>query len=464
MSKYKLSFKSTLEFVKYLEDKNVQFIDYNFTDMVGNWRHITRHISVFDNKSLEDGIYIDAPITGCLPNNYCSNILLKPDLSRVSYNPFSAQKTIKVFCSVYSSDSRNISPFDTRYVAGKAQEYVDQHAAGDTLYLSSVIEFFVFDNVKITNKANQARYNLDSEESHHNAGHYYSTGNMGHRPVPNGKYAIESPIDSLSDIRAEMLGVIESTGAGITGHSHGSSSAQCVLNIRPAKLLECADNIQLCKYVVRNVAHSYGKSATFMPKPVNGEDGSGLHVNHSLLHNGKSMFSEAMREGLSKTALYYAGGILKHSRALNAFTNPSTNSYKRLIQNHITPYLIQSFDKQIKTLFPDPTANPYLALSALVMAGLDGVENEIDPKELLCSVEKNIPDCASKAAIIQEMPQMSFSLQEALSALESDHLFLLKGGVFTKEIIDFYIKIKTEEINRYEKTTHPIEVDMYYSS
>ncbi len=475
MSAYKLSFKSPADILKYIEENDVQFIDFNFTDLRGKWQHTAQHVSAFDKDIIEEGIAFDASsISGWRAINE-SDMLLKPDLNRVTYDPFAAQKTIKIFCDVY--DPATNAPYnrDPRYVAKAAEKYLKKSGLGDTAYFGPEPEFFVFDDVKVNVKSNHVSYELDSEEGPYNAGRDYPTGNMGHRPGVKGGYFPDSPVDSLSDIRAEMLTVVESMGVSVEKHHHEVAPSQCELGIKFATLVESADNIQIYKHAVHNVAHSYGKTATFMPKPINGDNGSGMHVHQSVWKSGKPIFAGNSYADLSEDAIYYIGGIMKHARALNAFTNPSTNSYKRLVPGYEAPVLLAYSAKnrsaacripytgspkgrRIEIRFPDPSANPYLAFSAMLMAGLDGIENKIHPGDAMDQdlYELNAEETA-------KIPHVCASLRQALDALKNDHDFLLKGDVFTKDLILGYIALKEQEITRYETTTHPIELEMYYS-
>lgn len=475
MSKYKLSFKSPADILKYVDDQGVQFIDFNFTDIRGKWHHTAQHISTFDKSLIEGGITFDGSSIAGWQDIHQSDMLLKPDISRVTYDPFAAQKTIKVFCDVYDPTTNAPYPLDPRSVAKAAQNYLKKLGLGDTAYFGPEPEFFIFDDVKVTTESNTVSYQLDGEEGPYNKGRDYPTGNMGHRPAVKGGYFPESPVDSLSDIRAEMLSVVESMGVSVEKHHHEVAPSQCELGIKFASLLESADNVQLYKHAVHNVAHSYGKTATFMPKPINGDNGSGMHVHQSIWKSGKPVFSGKQYADLSEDALYYIGGILKHARALNAFTNPTTNSYKRLIPGFEAPVLLaysarnrsaacripyanSPSGRRIEVRFPDPLSNPYFAFSALLMAGLDGIENKIHPGNAMDKNLYTLPKEESDA-----IPHVCSSLRQALDALQGDHEFLLKGDVFTKPLIDSFIALKTAEIERYETTTHPVEVDMYYS-
>jgi glutamine synthetase len=471
VSKYKLSFKNTAALLKYIEEQGIQFINCNFTDLLGKWHHISQNTNSSPLDLFNNGITIDnSSIAGWAAQD-ASILLIKPDISRVSYDPFAAQKTIKVFCDIYDLDSNLPYELDPRNAAKKAQDYLKISKIGDVAYFGSEIEFFIFDDVKVINTSNQVGYHLDGEEGSYNKGREYPTGNMGHRPSSKEGFLSESPVDGLSDIRAEMLSVIESVGANVERHYHAAAPSQCGIGLCFADLLEAADNVQLYKHVVHNVAHSYGRSATFMPKPINGEQGSAMRINQAIWKNGVSIFSGKEYADLSEIALHYIGGILKHAGALSAFTNPSTNSYKRLRSNDGAPTLL-GYSRQNKLAacripytkntsascinagFPDPIANPYLAFSAMLMAGLDGIENKIHPGVALD--ENNVDSMLP--------PHMCGSLRQAIGSLEADHAFLLKGNVFTNVLIEAYIALKTEELERYESVTHPVEVDMYYSS
>ncbi len=475
MSTYKLSFKTPAEIIKYVAEQDVQFIDFNFTDLRGTWHHTAQHVSTFDKALIEDGIAFDASSIAGWKSINESDMLLKPDISRVTYDPFAAQKTIKIFCDVIEPDTRKNYGLDPRSIAKRAQEHMTSNGIADTAYFGPEPEFFVFNDVKVHTEGNHVSYHLDGEEGPYNKGRDYPTGNMGHRPLTKGGYFPESPVDSLSDIRAEMLTVIESMGVDVEKHHHEVAPSQCELGIKYSTLVESADNVQLYKYGVKNVAHSYGRTATFMPKPINGDNGSGMHVHQSLWSKGKALFAGDSYAGLSDTALFYIGGILKHARALNAFTNPTTNSYKRLIPGYEAPTLLAYSAKnrsaacriphvtnprarRVEIRFPDPMANPYLSFAAMLMAGLDGIENKIHPGEAT-----DVDLYALSTAETAKIPQICASLRQSLDALQENHSFLLKGDVFSKTLIESFIQLKTEEIERYESVTHPVEVDMYYS-
>ncbi len=473
-------FKTPAELLKFIEEHNIQFIDCNFTDLRGCWHHITQHVSTFDKDLIARGIYFDgSSIAGWKDINE-SDMILMPDISKVTVDPFAAQATIKIFCDVLDpgKDGDGKAPYnrDPRSIAKAAERMIKDSGIADTAYFGPEAEFFIFDDVKINMEPHHSGFELDSVELPANAGRTYDTGNMGHRPKPKGGYVPEAPVDRHADIRAEMLTVLQSMGVAVEKHHHEVAPAQHELGVLFSTLLESADNMQLYKHTVRNVAHAYGKSATFMPKPLYGDNGSGMHVHQSLWKGGKPLFAGDGYAGLSDTALHYIGGIIKHARALNAFTNPSTNSYKRLVPGYEAPVLLaysarnrsascripysqSPKGKRVEVRFPDPTANPYLAFASMVMAGLDGIEYKIDPgkamDEDLYHLEKDK---------LAKIPTVNHSLRAALSSLEADHEFLLKGDVFSKDIIEAYIALKREEIELYETMVHPAEYHMYYSS
>ena len=476
MNKYALSFKSPTEILKYIEEQDIQFIDFNFTDLRGKWLHMTQHASSFTKEKITHGITFDGSSVPGWSDIHRSDMILTPDISRVTYDPFAAQKTVKIFCDIHKTSAAS-GPYtrDPRSVARAAENYLKKSGVADTANFGPKPEFFVFDDVQVFTEDHHVSYMLDSDELPSNKGRNYPTGNMGHRPTTKGGYGSEAPIDSLSDIRAEMLTVIETMGITVEKHHHEIAPSQCEVGMQYASLLEAADNVQLYKHAVHNVAHSYGKSATFMPKPINCDNGSGMHVHQSLWKNGKPIFAGSGYADLSETALYYIGGILKHGRALNAFTNSTTNSYKRLTPGYQAPiFLTYSAlnrsaacriphsatpkERRVEMRFPDPLSNPYLALAAMLMAGLDGVENKIHPGD---AVDKNLYTISGNEHA--RTPKLCASLNEALEALEKDHDFLLKDNVFTMDLLESFIQLKREEIERYEKMTHPVEVDMYYS-
>ncbi len=476
MNAYALSFKTAAEIVKFIKEQDVQFIDLNFSDLRGAWHHTAQHASTFDKSLIEDGIFFDGSSIAGWQDISKSDMMLKPDLSRVSYDPFAAQKTIKVFCDVYDPITKKPYALDPRSVAKSAESYLKKSGLGDTAYFGPEPEFFIFNDVRIHDENHHIGFMLDSEEGAYNSGCEYATGNMGHRPAVKGGYFPDSPIDSLSDIRAEMLTVLESMGVTVEKHHHEVACSQCELGIKYDTLLHSADNVQLYKHVVKNVAPSYGRTATFMPKTVRGDNGSGMHVHQSIWKAGKPKFAGKSYADLSEEALYYIGGILRHARALNAFTNPTTNSYKRLVSGFEAPILLaysarnrsaacripianEAAGKRVEIRFPDPTSNPYLSFAAMLMAVLDGIENKIHPGE---AMDMNLYDLSKEEA--RKVPRVCHSLRDSLTALEENHEFLLKGDVFSKELLESFIALKTEELTEYEMTPHPAEFKMYYSA
>lgn len=476
MSDKSIKFKGHSEFKKFCEENDIQFVGFEFTDPRGKLQHTDQHVSTVDKGMFEDGVMIDgSSIAGWKAINE-SDMCLVPDWSKCFVDPFAAQPTLKVFCTI--KDPISGDPYERcpRNVAKKAEEYVKSAGYGDTAYFGPEAEFFVFDDVKMAANMNEVSYKIDSTEGPYNSMTDYPEGNTGHRPGVKGGYFPEGPIDSGSDLRAEMLTVMDSMGVPVEKHHHEVAPSQHELGIFFSTLVDCADNLQLYKYAVHNVAHIYGKTATFLPKPVFGDNGSGMHVHQSIWDGGKPQFAGDKYAGLSETALYYIGGIIKHAKALNAFTNPSTNSYKRLVPGYEAPVLLaysarnrsascripygeSPKAKRVEVRFPDATANPYLAFSAMLMAGLDGIDNKIHPGE---AMDKDLYDLPEDE--LAEIPTVCGSLREALESLKADHEFLLKGDVFTKDMIEGFIELKMEEVLKYETMPHPIEFLMYYSS
>lgn len=478
MSDQNLSFKNAADFLKFLDENDVKFVDMNFTDLRGKWQHTCEVASTLDKERLEKGIYFDgSSIAGWKEINE-SDMSMIPDLSHVVIDPFAAQKTVKVFCDIYDPSTGTAYNCDPRHIAKAAEKYLKKSGLGDTSYFGPEAEFFIFEDVRFATEQNNVFYEIDSREGPYNSGRAYPDGNMGHRPATKGGYFPESPVDRLSDIRGEMVTVMQTMGLDVEKHHHEVAPSQCEIGIKYDTLTRSADNLQLYKHVVHNVAHSYGKTATFMPKPIFGDNGSGMHCHQSIWKGSKSLFAGADDNyaGLSETALYYIGGIIKHARVLNAFTNPTTNSYKRLIPGFEAPVLLaysahnrsascripavsSPNARRVEVRFPDATANPYLAFAAMLMAGLDGIENKIHPGE------PNEQDLyALSPDELEDIPTVCRSLRQSLEHLAADHDFLLKGDVFNKEVIESYIALKMEEVRTYETMTHPVEYKMYYSA
>lgn len=477
MSKNPTSAKNASDFLKMLDANAIEFVDFVFSDNRGKLQHITYIRSFVDADLLNDGFYFDGSSIAGWQEIHNSDMLLKPDLGRICQDPFTAQPTMLVFCDVldpYTGERYGRCP---RAIAKNAEDYVKKSGFADAAYFGPEAEFFIFDDVKFTTGMFESGYKLDSKENPNNSNRDYGTeGNMGHRPGVKGGYFPVAPVDSAQDIRSEMLSVLEHVGLQAQKHHHEVAPSQSELGIEFDTLTACADNMQLYKYVIHNVAHAYGQTATFMPKPVYGDNGSGMHCHQSLFKGKTPLFAGDLYANLSQECLWYIGGIIKHAKALNAFTNPSTNSYKRLVPGYEAPVLLaysarnrsascripmatSPKARRVEVRFPDPTANPYLAFAAMLMAGLDGIENKIDPGQ---AMDKNL--YALPPEELAQIPTVCGSLREALNSLKADHGFLLKGNVFTKDMIDGYIDLKMEEVEKFETMPHPVEFEMYYSA
>ena len=459
---------------KIMKDQDVQYVDLRFTDPRGKMQHVSFHKDMVEDDFFEEGQMFDgSSISGWKAINE-SDMLLKPDATGAFIDPFFQQTTLVVFCDVLDPVSGQAYNRDPRTTAKKAEAYLQTAGVGDTAYFGPEAEFFVFDDVRWSTDPHKTGYSFDSTELPANTGREYPMGNLGHRPGPKGGYFPVPPIDSEQDMRGEMLTIMAEIGLMPEKHHHEVAPAQHELGLKFSTLTTMADRLQLYKYVIHNVAASYGKTATFMPKPMFKDNGSGMHVHQSIWRGGKPLFAGDKYADLSETCLYYIGGIIKHARALNAITNPSTNSYKRLVPGYEAPVMLAYSSrnrsasiripfgsnpkaKRIETRFPDPMANPYLAFAALLMAGLDGIENKIHPGDAMDKDLYDLPPAEAKS-----IPQVCGSLREALSALDEDRAFLKKGGVFDDDQIDAYIELKMEENMRYELHPHPVEFDMYY--
>lgn len=470
-----LKFDTPEALLEFVEKNDIQYIDFSFTDLRGRLQHTTQHARTFDADMIGKGIFFDGSSIAGWKAIHESDMGIVPDIGKVCLDPFAAQKTLKIFCDVIEPGTGKPYESDPRFVAKSAEAYLKKSGQGDAAHFGPEPEFFIFDDVRVHTEPNHVSYYFDSAELPLNGGREYPNGNMGHRPLPKGGYFPDSPVDSASDIRGEMLTVMQAMGLPVEKHHHEVAPAQSEIGLSYSTLTDCADNVQIYKHVVQNVAHSYGKTATFMPKPMFGDNGSGMHVHQSLWKGGKSQFAGKGYAGLSDTALYYIGGIIKHARALNAFTNPSTNSYKRLVPGYEAPVLLaysarnrsascripmahSESARRVEVRFPDPLANPYLAFAAMLMAGLDGIENKIHPGE---AIDKNLYELPQKE--LKKIPHVCGSLREALEALREDHGFLLKGGVFSQKLIDSYLDLKWSEVDAFETMPHPIEFKMYYS-
>ncbi|MGB0695621.1 MAG: type I glutamate--ammonia ligase [Rhodospirillaceae bacterium] len=463
---------TVLEMIK---DNDVKFVDFRFTDPRGKWQHTAQYVTTVDEDMLTEGIMFDgSSIAGWKAINE-SDMILMPDLASACIDPFAAQTQLILFCDVLEPSTGQPYERCPRGVAKKALAYMASAGIGDTAYFGPEAEFFVFDDVKWAVKMEKVSYEIDSEEGPYNSDADMEEGNYGHRPAVKGGYFPVPPVDGGTDLRAEMVSTMAEFGIPIEKHHHEVAPSQHELGAKFNTLIEAADDLQKYKYVVHMVAHQYGKTATFMPKPVKGDNGSGMHTHQSIWKEGKPMFAGTGYADLSETALFYIGGIIKHAKALNAFTNASTNSYKRLIPGFEAPVLLaysarnrsascripysaSPKGKRVEIRFPDSTANPYLAFSAMLMAGLDGIENKIHPGD---AMDKNLYDLPPEE--LEGVPTVCGSLREALESLDADREFLRKGGVFTDDMIDGYLELKWEEVYEMEHTPHPVEFAMYYS-
>lgn len=477
MAKALTSAKNATEFLKICDTNEIEFVDFVFSDARGKLQHTTYAVSFLDKDFFSNGFYFDGSSIAGWQEIHQSDMLLMPDLNRICIDPFTAQPTILVFCDVCDPETKAPYNRDPRSIAKRAEKHLKDSGIADTAYFGPEAEFFIFDDVRFTTGMYEGGYKLDSAELPSNSNkNYGSDGNTGHRPGVKGGYFPVAPVDSGQDIRSEMISVLDSVGVEVQKHHHEVAPAQHELGIEFDTLTACADNMQLYKYIIHNVAHAFGQTATFMPKPVYEDNGSGMHCHQSLFNGKTPLFAGDKYANLSQECLWYIGGIIKHAKALNAFTNPSTNSYKRLVPGYEAPVLLAyssrnrsascripmaTSDKarRVEVRFPDPMANPYLAFAAQLMAGLDGIKNKIDPGE---AMDKNLYDLPEKE--LSKISTVAGSLREALDSLRDDHKFLLKGDVFTKDMIEGYIALKMEEVEKVETVPHPAEFEMYYSA
>jgi glutamine synthetase len=462
------------EILDKIKDEEIEYVDVRFTDIRGKLQHVTFDPALVDEEFLTDGTMFDgSSIAGWKAINE-SDMKLRPDLSTANIDPFYQQKTLFLFCDVLNPDTNTPYSRDPRSIAKAALAYTKSAGVGDTVFFGPEAEFFIFDDVRWTTDPHNTGYSYDSTELPVNTGKVYPEGNMGHRPGPKGGYFPVNPVDSCQDLRGEMLSVMGELGMEPEKHHHEVAPAQHELGLKFSDLITMADRLQLYKYVVHNVAAAYGKTATFMAKPMFADNGSGMHVHQSIWNEGKPLFAGDKYAGLSQQCLYYIGGIIKHAKAINAFANSTTNSYKRLVPGYEAPVKLaysarnrsasiriphtdSPKGKRIECRFPDPMGNPYLTFTALLMAGLDGIANKIDPGP---PSDKNLYDLPPRE--MKKIPEVCGSLREALENLDKDRGFLKAGGVFDDEFIDAYIELKMEEVHRLQLHPHPVEFDMYY--
>jgi len=458
-----------------IAEEAVEYVDIRFTDPRGRLQHVTVMADQVDEDFLDEGFMFDGSSIAGWKSIEASDMKLMPDTESIYLDPFYAEKTLCVHCSIVEPDTGESYDRDPRSTAQKAEAYLKSSGIGDVSYWGPEAEFFVFDDVRFSLDINKVSYEVDAIDASWNTGTEYEMGNMGHRPGVKGGYFPVNPTDDAQDLRSEMLSTMKRMGMKVDKHHHEVASCQHELGLIFGSLTEQADNLQKYKYVIHNVAQAYGKTATFMPKPIAGDNGTGMHVNMSIWKDGKPLFAGDKYADLSQEALWYIGGILTHAKALNAFTNPATNSYKRLIPGFEAPVL-RAYSarnrsgcvripwtespkaKRVEARFPDPAANPYLAFSALLMAGLDGIRNKINPGE---AMDKNLYDLPPEE--LAGIPTVCASLREALDELAKDHEFLLAGDVFTEQQIAGYAELKWEEVFAFEHTPHPVEYQMYYS-
>ena len=468
-----MSIETVLTMIK---ENDVKFVDLRFTDTKGKEQHITIPVSQIDADFFEDGKMFDgSSIAGWKGINE-SDMVLMPDVSTAVIDPFYEDATINVRCDILEPATLQGYDRDPRSIAKRAEEFLKSSGIADTVIVGPEPEFFLFDDVRFGTPMSGSFVHIDDIEAAWNSGKRYEDGNKGHRPGVKGGYFPVPPVDSSQDIRSQMCLIMEQLGLVVEAHHHEVATAgQNEIACRFNTLTKKADEVQIYKYVVQNVAHAYNKTATFMPKPMFGDNGSGMHCHQSLSKDGVNLFAGDKYAGLSEMALYYIGGIIKHAKAINAFANATTNSYKRLVPGYEAPVMLaysarnrsasiripvvsSPKARRIEVRFPDPASNPYLSFAAQLMAGLDGIINKIHPGD---AMDKNLYDLPPEESNL--IPQVAGSLEEALSALDADREFLTRGNVFSNDMIDAYIKLKTEEVDRVRMTPHPVEFDLYYS-
>ncbi|WP_227430582.1 type I glutamate--ammonia ligase [Psychrobacter sp. I-STPA6b] len=460
-----------------IKESDAKWVDFRFTDTRGKEQHISYPASTVDEDVLEDGKMFDGSSIAGWKGIEASDMILRPDPETAFIDPFFDATTVVVTCDIIEPSTMQGYERDPRSIARRAEEYLKSTGIGDTAYFGPEPEFFVFDDVKWSIDMSGARHKITAEEAAWSTDEDYEWGNMAHRPRVKGGYFPVPPVDSSQDMRSVMCERLEDImGADrVEVHHHEVASCQSEIGVSFNTMVRKADEVQQLKYVIHNVAHQFGKTATFMPKPIVGDNGSGMHVHMSISKDGQNTFAGDEYAGLSETALYFIGGIIKHARALNAIVNPSTNSYKRLVPHYEAPiklaysarnrsasiripYVTSPKAVRVEARFPDPTANPYLAFAALLMAGLDGIQNKMHPGD---AADKNLYDLPPEEEA--QIPTVAENLEVALQALKDDHDFLLKGDVFTKDMLEGYIALKEEEVQRLNTTVHPVEFDMYYS-
>ncbi|MGD8429004.1 MAG: glutamate--ammonia ligase [Ectothiorhodospiraceae bacterium] len=464
------------DILKMISEQDVKFVDLRFTDTRGKWQHVTVPAHTVDEDMFESGKMFDGSSIAGWKGIQESDMIMMPDAATATMDPFYDEPTLNLTCDIIEPSTMQGYERDPRSIARRAEAYLQSTGIGDVAFFGPEPEFFVFDDVRWGADMSGSFYKIDAEEAEWNSERVYQDGNMGHRPGVKGGYFPVPPVDSLHDLRGAMCLAMEEMGLETEVHHHEVATAgQCEIGTKFNTLVRKADELQVLKYCVHNVAHAFGKTATFMPKPLVGDNGNGMHVHQSIGKTGEALFAGDQYGGLSETALYYIGGIIKHAKAINAFANASTNSYKRLVPGFEAPVLLaysarnrsasvripwvsNPKARRVEIRFPDSTANPYLAFSAMLMAGLDGIQNKIHPGD---AMDKDLYDLPPEEEA--EIPKVAFSLEEALKSLDEDREFLKAGGVFTDDVIDGYLALKEEEVQRLRMTTHPVEFDLYYS-
>jgi glutamine synthetase len=462
---------------KLIKEKEVKFVDLRFTDTRGKEQHVSVPAKMFDQSKFEDGHAFDGSSIAGWKGIQASDMLLMPEAETARLDPFTDEAVLNITCDVVEPADGKGYDRDPRTIAKRAEAYLKSTGLGDTAYFGPEPEFFIFDGVQWSVDMSGCFVKISSEEAPWSSGMDFDGGNMAHRAPVKGGYFPVPPADTLQDIRNAMCLALEQQGVEVEVHHHEvAAPGQCEIGTKFNSLVKRADWMQILKYTVWMVAASYGKTATFMPKPIVGDNGSGMHVHQSVWREGQNLFAGNGYAGLSEFALHYIGGIIKLARALNAITNPGTNSYKRLVPHYEAPinlaysarnrsascripHVSSPKARRVEVRFPDATANAYLAFAAMLMAGLDGVQNKIHPGD---PIDKNLYDLPPEEA--KKVPTVCHSLDMALEILDGDREFLTRGGVFSNDMLDAYIALKMEEVQRFRTTTHPVEFEMYYSS
>jgi glutamine synthetase len=468
-------FKTGSDVLKYIKDKDIKYVDFRFTDPRGKWQHVTFDIAIVDDEVFSEGVMFDgSSIAGWKAINE-SDMVMMPDPTTTCVDPFTAAPTLSIVCDILEPTTGEPYSRDPRGMAKKAEAYMKSTGIGDAIFFGPEAEFFVFDDVRYSVEPYKVGFKVDSSELPSNNDTEYESGNLGHRIRTKGGYFPVPPMDSLQDMRGEMLAAMAGMGVSVEKHHHEVASAQHELGMKFGPMVTMADHLQIYKYCIHNVANAYGKSATFMPKPIYGDNGSGMHCHQSIWKDGKPLFAGNLYADLSQECLWYIGGIIRHAKAINAFTNPLTNSYKRLVPGFEAPVLLaysarnrsascripyttNPKAKRVEVRFPDPGANPYLGFAAMLMAGIDGIEKKMDPGP---AMDKDLYDLPPRE--LRKIPTVCGSLREALASLDKDRDFLTKAGVFGNDFIDSYIELKMQDVIRFEHTPHPVEYEMYYS-